>query len=79
MLIPIQISLTPDSPFELFGGNIRGKVVSAEAPIKLVQTWQPRMPNWPVEHYGTLTVSLKQGSDATDGTSHRRASSRYVN
>lgn len=66
------MSLTPDSPFELFGGNVRGKVISADAPTRLVQAWQPRMPNWPVDHYGTMTISLDQGSDSTDGQSSLR-------
>lgn len=42
-----QLSLTPGSPFELFGGNVVGKVQSAEAPTKLVQSWQSRSPSWP--------------------------------
>ncbi|ORY34097.1 activator of Hsp90 ATPase [Naematelia encephala] len=44
---PAKLSLTPGSPFELFGGNVRGKIEQVEKPTKLVQTWQPRHPNWP--------------------------------
>jgi hypothetical protein len=31
----------------MFGGNIRGKIISAEPGQKLVQSWQLRSPNWP--------------------------------
>ena len=41
------MNLAPGSPFELFGGNVVGKVESAEAPKKLVQSWQARSPSWP--------------------------------
>jgi activator of HSP90 ATPase len=41
------MNLTPGSAFELFGGNVVGKVESAEAPKKLVQSWQARSPSWP--------------------------------
>ncbi|WVR07138.1 hypothetical protein IAU60_004179 [Kwoniella sp. DSM 27419] len=63
-----KVKLTPDAPFELFGGNVRGKIVSVDAPKKLVQTWQARSPGWPSEHYGTMTLSLNQGSDSTAAT-----------
>ncbi|KAK8864309.1 hypothetical protein IAR55_001556 [Kwoniella newhampshirensis] len=63
-----KLSLTPDAPFELFNGNVRGKVISAEAPKKLVQSWQPRSPGWPTEHYGTMTLLLDQGSNSTSAT-----------
>ena len=38
---------TPDAPFELFSGNVSGKVVSVDAPNKLVQTWNTKSPGWP--------------------------------
>jgi activator of HSP90 ATPase len=75
------MNLAPGSPFELFGGNVVGKVESAEAPKKLVQSWQARSPSWPsgelsyppavrlahkVDHFGTLTTTLNQGSNSTD-------------
>ncbi|WWD17392.1 hypothetical protein CI109_101833 [Kwoniella shandongensis] len=63
-----KISLTPDAPFELFNGNVRGKVISFEPPKKLVQSWQPRSPGWPSEHYGTMTLALDQGSSSTSAT-----------
>lgn len=42
-----KLSLKAGSPYELFGGNVRGKVITAEPPKKLVQTWQVRSPSWP--------------------------------
>lgn len=61
------MTAVPDSPFELFGGNIHGKVTSAEKPTKIVQSWQPRNPGWPSSHFGIMTITLKQGSDSTSG------------
>lgn len=63
-----QIKLDADSPYSLFGGNVTGKIVSVDAPNKLVQTWQPKMPNWPSDHYATLTLTLVQGADSTKAT-----------
>ncbi|WVW83787.1 hypothetical protein I302_105808 [Kwoniella bestiolae CBS 10118] len=63
-----KINLTPDAPYELFGGNVRGKIISVEAPKKLVQTWQVRSPSWPSDHYGTMTLTLDQGSSSTSAT-----------
>jgi len=47
----------------LTGGNITGKVTSVSAPTFFSQTW--RAPTWPEGHYGTLKVSLEQGSNST--------------
>lgn len=47
----------------LLGGNITGKVLSVSAPDFFSQTW--RAPTWPEGHYGTLKVSLEQGSGST--------------
>ncbi|WWC89442.1 uncharacterized protein L201_004366 [Kwoniella dendrophila CBS 6074] len=63
-----KINLTPDAPYELFGGNVRGKIISVDKPKKLVQTWQVRSPSWPSEHYGTMTLTLDQGSSSTSAT-----------
>ncbi|AAW40882.1 chaperone activator, putative [Cryptococcus deneoformans JEC21] len=63
-----KLSLKAGSPYELFGGNVRGKVITADPPKKLVQTWQVKSPSWPSEHYGTMTLSLSQGSDTTAAT-----------
>ncbi|WWC61767.1 uncharacterized protein I303_104352 [Kwoniella dejecticola CBS 10117] len=63
-----KIKLTPDAPYELFGGNVRGKIISVEAPKRLVQTWQVRNPSWPSDHFGTMTLTLDQGSSSTTAT-----------
>lgn len=42
-----KLSLKAGSPYELFGGNVRGKVITADPPKKLVQTWQVKSPSWP--------------------------------
>ncbi|WOO77089.1 putative protein [Vanrija pseudolonga] len=60
-----KITPTPGTPYELFGGNVSGKIVEADKPTKLVQTWQTKSPGWPSDHYGTMTITLKQGSDST--------------
>jgi activator of HSP90 ATPase len=41
------MSLKTDGGYELFGGNVRGKVQEVERPTKLVQTWQTRNGKWP--------------------------------
>lgn len=64
---PAKISPTPGSEFELFGGAVSGKITEAQPPTKLVQTWNTKSPGWPNEHYGTMTITLKQGSDSTNG------------
>ncbi|KAJ9118344.1 hypothetical protein QFC22_004260 [Naganishia vaughanmartiniae] len=43
----VQMNPTPGAPFELFGGNVVGKVISAEPGKKLVQSWQLKTPTWP--------------------------------
>lgn len=62
-----KIAPTPGAEFELFGGAVSGKVTEAEPPTKLVQTWNTKSPGWPADHYGTMTITLKQGSDSTNG------------
>lgn len=71
--------IKPDvgSEYELFGGNVRGKIVEADRPKKLVQTWQTKSPGWPSGecrsttlisgHFGTMTMTLDQGDDSTKG------------
>jgi activator of HSP90 ATPase len=63
---PAKFSLTPGDEFELFSGNVSGKIVSADKPTKLVQTWNTKSPGWPAGHYGTMTITLNQGSDSTE-------------
>ncbi|KAJ9099953.1 hypothetical protein QFC21_003961 [Naganishia friedmannii] len=62
---PAKMNPTPGAPFELFGGNVVGKVVSAEPGKKLVQSWQLKTPTWPSEHFGTMTITFDQGDDST--------------
>lgn len=45
------------------GGNIVGKVTSVDPPKRFVQTW--RAPQWPENHFGTLTIGFDQGSSST--------------
>lgn len=67
-----KIAPTPGAEFELFGGAVSGKVTEAQPPTKLVQTWNTKSPGWPADHYGTMTITLKQGSDSTNGEYLRR-------
>ncbi|KAI5450349.1 Co-chaperone [Naganishia albida] len=60
-----KMTPTPGAPFELFGGNVTGKVVSAEPGKKLVQSWQLKTPTWPSDHFGTMTITFDQGEDST--------------
>ncbi|KAL7005780.1 Co-chaperone [Cystobasidiomycetes sp. EMM_F5] len=46
-----------------FRGNIVGKVTSVDPPKRFVQTW--RAPQWPENHFGTLTIGFDQGSSST--------------
>lgn len=58
---------TPGADFELFGGAVSGKVKEVDPPTKLVESWNTKSPGWPADHYGTMTITLKQGSDSTNG------------
>lgn len=62
-----KMAPTPGADFELFGGAVSGQVKEVEAPTKLVETWNTKSPGWPADHYGTMTITLKQGSDSTNG------------
>jgi activator of HSP90 ATPase len=42
----------------MFGGNIRGKIISAEPGQKLVQSWQLRSPDWPSGQYCGSEVNV---------------------
>ncbi|KAK4685548.1 activator of Hsp90 ATPase protein 1, partial [Tremellales sp. Uapishka_1] len=44
---PAKMTLAPGTSFELFGGNIVGKITEVEQPTKLVQSWQVKSPSWP--------------------------------
>ncbi|KAN0064004.1 Co-chaperone [Thecaphora frezii] len=60
---PAQFEPKPDAAFALFGGNVTGKVVSADAPKQLIQKW--RTPQFPEGHFGTLAMNLSEGGDST--------------
>jgi activator of HSP90 ATPase len=42
-----KMILKPEGEYELFGGNVRGKVQVVEQPTKLVQSWQTKNGQWP--------------------------------
>ena len=46
-----------------------GEIKEVNKPDLLVQTWQPKMPGWPSDHYGTMRLALKQGESSTKGAS----------
>ncbi|KAG9005812.1 hypothetical protein FRB94_003882 [Tulasnella sp. JGI-2019a] len=54
-----------DSDYSIFGGNIYGRYVEIQKPLKIVQTWTLKNPTWPDGHAATLTTTLNQGSDST--------------
>jgi activator of HSP90 ATPase len=60
-----QIKLDVGSSYSLFGGNVTGEIKEVQKPTLLVQTWQTKSPGWPRDHYGTMTMSLKQGESST--------------
>jgi len=62
-----QIKLEPGAPYSLFGGNVTGKVQEVKKAESLVQSWQPKMPGWPSDHYGTMRLAFKQGESSTKG------------
>jgi uncharacterized protein YndB with AHSA1/START domain len=62
-----QIKLEPGAPYSLFGGNVTGKVQEVKKAELLVQSWQPKMPGWPSDHYGTMRLAFKQGESSTKG------------
>lgn len=64
-----QIKLDVGSSYSLFGGNVTGQIKEVKRPELLVQSWQTKSPGWPREHFGTMTMSLKQGESSTKGTS----------
>jgi len=62
---PAQSKPSPGSEYSLFGGGVKGKYVSLDAPKQIVQTWSLQSPNWPSGHEATLTTSLDQSSEST--------------
>ena len=61
----LQSNPSPGSEYSLFGGGVKGKYVSLDAPKKIVQTWSLQSPDWPSGHEAALTTSLDQSSDST--------------
>ena len=61
----LQSKPTPGSEYSLFGGGVKGKYVSLDAPKRIVQTWSLQSPDWPSGHEATLTTSLDQSSEST--------------
>ncbi|KAL7425071.1 Co-chaperone [Cryptotrichosporon argae] len=62
---PAAVELRPGGRVELFGGNVVGEIKEVEQGEKVVQTWATKSTGWPAGHYGTLTITLNQGSDFT--------------
>ena len=61
----LQSNPSPGSEYSLFGGSVKGKYTSLDAPKQIVQTWSLKSPDWPSGHEATLTTSLSQSSDST--------------
>jgi len=60
-----QSNPSPGSEYSLFGGGVKGKYVTLDAPKQVVQTWSLQSPGWPSGHEATLTTSLDQSSEST--------------
>ena len=56
---------SPGSEYSLFGGGVKGKYVSLDAPKQIVQTWSLQSPDWPSGHEATLTTTLDQSEEST--------------
>jgi len=56
---------SPGSEYSLFGGGVKGKYISLDAPKQIVQTWSLQSPDWPLGHEATLTTGLNQSSEST--------------
>jgi len=52
--------------FEMFGGNVHGKILAIEAPVKLVQEW--RLKSWPDGIFSKVTFTITQKEDETEIT-----------
>jgi len=62
---PAQSNPSPGSEYSLFGGGVKGKYVSLDAPKQIVQTWSLQSPDWPSGHEATLTTTLDQSPEST--------------
>lgn len=63
VFLDLQFSLNPGSHFSLFNNNVTGSVLTVAAPSTLSQKW--RAPQWPADHFGTLTTTLTEGESST--------------
>jgi len=50
--------------FEMFGGNVHGKILAIEAPHKLVQEW--RLKSWPDGIFSKVTFTITQKEDESE-------------
>ncbi|PVV03251.1 hypothetical protein BB560_001916 [Smittium megazygosporum] len=63
------VSSSPNSNFELFGGNVSGTVIKAEQSkdsantFVIVQKW--RLGQWPSNHFSTVEMTITEGSNST--------------
>ncbi|KAF9792814.1 activator of Hsp90 ATPase [Thelephora terrestris] len=62
---PAKSDPTPGSEYSLFGGGVKGKYVSLDAPKQIVQTWSLQSSDWPSGHEATFTTTLIQSSEST--------------
>ncbi|SAL95191.1 hypothetical protein [Absidia glauca] len=58
---PAKISREIGSSFELFNGNVSGKILELVPDKKIVQSW--RLGAWPADMYSTVTLEFDQGPD----------------
>ena len=49
--------------FEMFGGNVRGRILTVEEDRKIVQLW--RFKHWPEGHYSHVTFTFEQTEEGT--------------
>ncbi|KAJ3213981.1 hypothetical protein HDU67_002240 [Dinochytrium kinnereticum] len=58
-----KVSTAAGSDYELFGGNISGKMLEIIAPNRIVQTW--RLRSWPQGHFSKVTIDFEELSEST--------------
>jgi len=52
--------------FEMFGGNVHGKILELEPNTKIVQDW--RFKHWPEGHFSKVNIVLEQKESSTNVT-----------
>ncbi|CAL8099736.1 unnamed protein product [Orchesella dallaii] len=52
--------------FEMFGGNVHGKILDLKEPTVLVQEW--RLKEWPDGHFSKVAFTILEKDDSTDIT-----------